>query len=97
LNFLRRGVIKACLKGDGKVDSERQRLRSVVIGGRRESKQDLRSQVGIISSAQEELDDERIRDLTSSAVVGEKLERIGGARSGAMCGDERDEDIVERS
>ena len=83
------------LKRSWKIDSERQRLRSFVIGGRRESKQDLRSQVGIISSAQDELDDERIRDLTSSAVMGEKLESIGGARSGAMCGDGRDEDIVE--
>ena len=29
--------------------------------------------------------------------MGEKLERIRGARSGAMCGGERDEDIVEWS
>ena len=85
------------LKRRWKIDTERQRLRSFVIGGKWASKQDLRSQLGIILSAQKELDDERIRDLTSSATVGKKLERIGGTRSGAMCRDERDEDIVERS
>ena len=60
MNFLRRGVTIACLKGEGKVDSERQRLRRVVIGGRREFKQDLRSQVEIVSRKQES-DEDRIR------------------------------------
>ena len=90
-------MTKACLKEDGKVDSERQRLRSVVIGSSRESKQDLRSQVGIISSGQEELDEERMSDLTSSAEVREKQFRIGGGRSGVICGEERDDDMLVRS
>ena len=55
LNFLRSGVTLACLKIVGKVDSVKQRFRSVVIGGRRASRQDLRSQVGIISREYEEL------------------------------------------
>ena len=84
MNFLRSGVTLACLKIVGKVDSDKQRFRSVVIGGRRASRQDLRSQVGIISREQEELGEERMRDLTSSTVVGAKPDKRGGATSGAM-------------
>ena len=87
----------ACLKGVGKVDSDKQRLRRAVIGGKSESKQDLRSQVGIVSSEQEELGEERISLLTSSGVAGSKLHRRGGAMAGAMCGEESEGVIEERS
>jgi len=97
LNFLRRGVTIACLKEEGKVDSERQRLRRVVMGVRRESKQDLRNHVGIMSREQEESGEERIRFLTSSGVVGENVHRRGGATSGVMCGEGRTEIIEERN
>ena len=84
MNFLRRGVTLACLKIEGKVDSVKQRFKSIVIGGKRASRQDFRSQVGMMSREQEELGEERMRDLTSSSVVGAKLDKRGGATSGAM-------------
>jgi hypothetical protein len=87
----------ACLKGEGKVDSERQRLRSAVIGCKRESKHDLRSQEGMMSREQEESGEARIRFLTSAGVVGEKLESTGGGASGGMCGEESEDEIAERS
>ena len=55
----------ACLKEEGKVASEMQRLRRVVIGRRRESRHCLRRKVGRISREQMELEEERIRFRTS--------------------------------
>ena len=96
------------LKSRWKSRFRKQRLRSVVIGSSRESKQDLRSQVGIIPRGQEEWDEERMRgqeewdeermrEQTSSAEVREKLFRIGGVRSGVIWGEERYDDLLESS
>jgi hypothetical protein len=51
------------LKDVGKVPSERERLIRVVIGARRESRQDLMSLVGMGSSGQVEFEDERMTRL----------------------------------
>ena len=72
----------ACLKEEGKVASEMQRLRRVVIGRRRESRHCLRRKVGRISRGQVELDEERIRFRTSSGVVEVRRFKVGGGTSG---------------
>ena len=63
------GLIRAVLKQSGKVDSSKQRLIKVVRGVKRESRQDLRTEVGIKSSEQVASDEAMIADLTSSVVV----------------------------
>ena len=73
--FLRRGRTEAELKESGKIPSERARLIILVIGSRRESRQDLSRKVGMISRSQEAFDDLRIAILTSSVDAGEKDER----------------------
>ena len=73
--FLRRGRTEADLKESGKIPSERARLMILVIGSRRESRQDLSRKVGMISRSQEAFDDLRIAILTSSVDAGEKDER----------------------
>lgn len=78
----------ACLRSDGKLDSVRQRLRNVVIGGKRASRQDLRRNVGRISRGHEESGEERMIFRTSSVVVGEKELKIGGLTGGDVYGDE---------
>ena len=75
LCFLRSGRTEADLKDWGKIPSESARLMMLVIGSRRESRQDLSRKVGMISRSKEALDDLRIAVLTSSAHVGEKDER----------------------
>jgi len=72
---LRRGRTEADLKESGKIPSERARLIMLVIGSRRESRQDLSRKVGMISRSQEAFDDLRIAILTSSVDAGEKDER----------------------
>jgi hypothetical protein len=72
---LRRGRTEADLKESGKIPSERARLIILVIGSRRESRQDLSRKVGMISRSQEAFDDLRIAILTSSVDAGEKDER----------------------
>jgi hypothetical protein len=84
LDFFKSGVTRACLKEDGNEPSVRQRLRSVVIGGRRASIQDLINQVGRTSSEQVELLEERINFLTSSLVAGKKQFKGGGGDGGKM-------------
>ena len=54
---------------------------------KRESRHDLIRKVGMISRAQEALEDLRIAALTSSMFVGEKDERRGGTMGGSMCGE----------
>ena len=78
LYFLRRGQTEADLKESGKRPSERARLIMLVMGSKRESRQDLIRKVGMISRAQEALEDLRIAALTSSMFAGEKDERRGG-------------------
>jgi len=60
LYLLRIGVTMACLNGVGNDPDERERLMIAVIGWRREGKQDLRSQVGMGSRGQVELEEERM-------------------------------------
>ena len=60
------------MKQSGNVDSCKQRLIKVVIGVRRESRQDLRTKVGMKSRVQVASDEERIAILTSSVVAGLK-------------------------
>ena len=87
LYFLRRGRTEADLKESGKRPSERARLIMLVMGSKRESRQDLIRNVGMISRAQEALEDLRIAALTTSLLAGEKDERLGGTRGGSMCGE----------
>ena len=86
LCFLRSGRTEADLKDWGKIPSESARL-MMVIGSRRESRQDLSRKVGMISRAQEEFEDLRIAVLTSSMLAGEKDERQGGITGGVVCGE----------
>ena len=83
-DFLRSGVITAVLNGAGKVDSDRQRFRRVVIGGSNASRQDLRSLVGRISRGQVESVEERMIFFTSPTVAREKLCKDGGGTVGGM-------------
>ena len=55
----------------------------VVMGSKRESRQDLRRKVGMISRQQEALEDLRIAIFTSSGVAGENDEREGGTNGGS--------------
>ena len=52
----------------------------LVIGGNRESMQDLRSFVGKRSSEHVEFEEERMALRTSRVVAGENSERSGGGR-----------------
>src|SRR6188768_1558965 len=70
LCFLRSGRSEADLKEWGKIPSESARLMMLVIGSRRESRQDLSRKVGMISKAQDEFEDLRIAVLTSSMLAG---------------------------
>jgi len=75
------------LKDWGEIPSESARLMMLVIGSRRESRQDLSRKVGMISRAQEEFEDRRIAVLTSSMLAGEKDERQGGTTGDVVCGE----------
>ena len=55
----------------------------LVMGSKRESRQDLRRKVGMISRPQEAFEDLRIVIFTSSGVAGENDEREGGTNSGS--------------
>ena len=72
------------MKLEGKVFSDKQRLSRVVTGGSRASRQDLRSQVGRMSSEQVELLEARMIFLTSSREAGEKLVKGGGGAAGGI-------------
>ena len=72
----------AVLKEDGNIPSESERFMILVIGGNRESMQDLRSFVGKRSSEHVEFEEERIALRTSRVVAGRKSERRGGALEG---------------
>ena len=73
------------MKDVGKVPSVRERLIRVVIGARRESRQDLMSLVGMGSSGQVELEDERMTRRTSSCDAGDRLRSGGGGNGGGGC------------
>ena len=73
------------MKDVGKVPSVRERLIRVVIGARRESRQDFISLVGMESSGQVELEDERMTRRTSSCDAGDRLRSGGGGNGGGGC------------
>ena len=87
LCFLRRGRTEADLNESGKIPSESARLIMLVMGSKRESRHDLIRKVGMMSRAQEALEDLRIAALTSAMLAGEKDERQGGTRGGSICGE----------
>ena len=87
LCFLRRGRTEADLNESGKMPSESARLIMLVMGSKRESRHDLIRKVGMMSRAQEALEDLRIAALTSAMLAGEKDERQGGTRGGSICGE----------
>ena len=87
LCFLRRGRTEADLNESGKMPSESARLIMLVMGSKRESRRDLIRKVGMMSRAQEALEDLRIAALTSAMLAGEKDERQGGTRGGSICGE----------
>ena len=57
LCFLRRGRTEADLNESGKMPSESARLIMLVMGSKRESRHDLIRKVGMMSRAQEALED----------------------------------------
>ena len=87
LCFMRRGRTEADLNESGKMPSESARLIMLVMGSKRESRHDLIRKVGMMSRAQEALEDLRIAALTSAMLAGEKDERQGGTRGGSICGE----------
>ena len=68
----------AVLKAVGKNPSWRALFMMVVIGCRRDSRQDFSRKVGIESSEQLAFDEVKIMFLISSGVAGEKAVRLGG-------------------
>ena len=72
----------AILKESGKVPSEMAKLMMVVIGTNKESRQDLRRKVGMMSREDEAEEDERIAFLTSWRSAGGKVEQVGGGEVG---------------
>ena len=68
----------AVLKAVGKNPSWRALFMMVVIGCRRDSRQDFSRKVGIESSEQLAFDEVKIMFLISSGVAGKKVERLGG-------------------
>ena len=73
------------MKDVGKAPSVRERLIRVVIGARRESRQDFTSLVGMESSGQVALEDERMTRRTSSCDTGDRLRSGGGGNGGGGC------------
>ena len=82
--FFKKGFDQADLKDVGKLPSVRERLIRLVIGARRESRQDFISLVGMESSGQVELEDERMTRRTSCD-AGDSLRSGGGANGGGGC------------
>ena len=68
--FLKKGRTEEDLNESGKMPSESARLMMLVMGSKRESRHDLIRKVGMISRAQEALEDLRIAALTSSMFAG---------------------------
>ena len=87
LCFLRRGRTEADLNESGKMPSESARLIMLVMGSKRESRHDLIRKVGMMSRAQEALEDLRIAALTLAMLAGEKAERRGRTNGGSICGE----------
>jgi hypothetical protein len=94
-------LTKGDLKDVGKTPSARERLIRVVIGARRESRQDLMSLVGMGSRGHVEFEDARMIRRTSSCDAGERSRSEGGGNGGGGCstsiGNEAGEGRTEQS
>ena len=66
------------------VDSAKQRLKRVVIGGNKAGRHDFRSFVGKKSSAQEESEEAKMAAFTSAYEKGWKLDRGARGEDGGM-------------
>ena len=73
------------MKDVGKVPSARERLIRVVIGARRESRQDFISLVGMESGGQVEFEDERMTRRPSACDAGDRLRSGGWGNGGGGC------------
>src|SRR2546425_1141 len=73
---------KASLKLVRKEPSRKDKFMMLVIGVIRESRQDLRRKVGMVSREQVALEDIRMACRTSSWLVGEKVLKGGGLQEG---------------
>jgi hypothetical protein len=82
--FLRSGETTECLKAEGKVPDDKDKLTILVMVGRRAGRQALRSQVGIGSRSHCLLGEFMMAVWTSFSVAGEKMEKSGGADGGCM-------------
>jgi len=70
------------LKPAGKEPSRKDKFMMLVIRVIRESRQDLRRKVGMVSREQVALEDIRMARRTSSWLVGEKVLKGGGLQEG---------------
>jgi hypothetical protein len=86
-------LTRACLKGVGKIPSEKERLMRIVIGLISELRHCLSNLVGIGSSEQVASEEWRMAFLTSSSVAGEKQWRRGGSKGGGMWGESCGSDV----
>ena len=66
----------------GKEPSRKDKFMMLVMGVMRESRQDLRTKVRIVSREQVALEDIRMARRTSSWLVGEKVLKDGGLEEG---------------
>ena len=73
-----------CLKEDGKVPDNREKLTILVIVGRSAGRQALSSQVGIGSRSHCLLGEFMMTFWISSSVAGEKTEKTGGTDGGGI-------------
>lgn len=84
---MRRGVTIECLKDDGKLPEDSERLTIRVMVGRRTGRHFLRSQVGIGSRSHCLFGDRFMSLRISTSVAGVKEEKSGGRDGGdGKCG-----------
>ena len=76
--FFSNGETTACLKDEGNMPSERDRLIRCAIGITRASTQDFRSLVGMASREQDKSVEASMRLRISSGEAGSNLESTGG-------------------
>ena len=69
-------------EGMGKNPSDKARLIMLVMGKSKESRQDFSKKVGIMSSEQVELEDNKMACLTSLRLAGAKVVKEGGGEGG---------------
>ena len=82
--FFSSGRTIAILKLSGKVPSDKAKFMILVMGSIRESRQDLRRNVGIVSREQVAFVEIKIALRTSSELAGENVAKDGGIEVGAI-------------